>query len=89
MYRPLCWTTWPERVGWHDPYSWDERMFTEGGRGAKRTFIRMELIAGFFTYMTLAEGKDMDAVKAKWNAVSPGMMVSVGEKTDASLSRIR
>lgn len=29
-----------------------------------------KLIAGFFTYMTLAEGKDMDAVKAKWNAVS-------------------
>ncbi|KAK1923013.1 protein SYM1 [Papiliotrema laurentii] len=26
------------------------------------------VLTGFFTYMTLAEGKDMDAVKAKWNS---------------------
>jgi len=45
-----------------------------------------ELIAGFFTYMTLAEGKDMDAVKAKWNAVSKVLRMP-SQMADDSLSR--
>jgi hypothetical protein len=28
------------------------------------------LTLGFFTFMTLAEGKDMNAVRAKWDSVS-------------------
>jgi protein Mpv17 len=32
--------------------------------------VWLRSLVGFFTYMTLAEGKDMDAVKAKWNSVS-------------------